>query len=127
MRNSEKGFTYPLTLCVLIIFLLFFSLQVEQLLTEKKMVHETFIILQQEYYALSSVKKVEMLYQSTGTPPAKGTFVFKNGSMEFKMETPNGNVQKVIFTLRLNTGEIITEYGFFDTSSKRLQKWLERN
>jgi ComG operon protein 7 len=126
MKNNEKGFTYPLTLCLLIIFLSFFSVRIEQLVSERKMAHETATILQEEYYFLSSVKKVEGMFQEKGTIPAKGTFSFVIGTMDYQAETPTENVQKVNFTLHLHTGdETAIGRGFFDTRTKRLSKWIE--
>ncbi|WHY76114.1 competence type IV pilus minor pilin ComGG [Neobacillus sp. WH10] len=125
MKNTEQGFTYPLVLCILILFLLFFSMHIEQLLTERKMAHETAAIFQQEYYFLSSVKKVEWLFQTEGNIPDKGTIVYRNGTMDYQTEPISGYVQKVNFTLSLNSGEAITGRGFFDTGSKKMVKWVE--
>jgi competence protein ComGG len=125
MKNNEKGFTYPLTLCLLILVLLFFSMHIEQLLSERKMAHETATILQEEYYFLSSVKKIEVLFQSLGTIPAKGTITYVNGNMDYQAETQTGYIQKVNFILRLNSGEEIIGRGFFDTRTKKLSKWVE--
>lgn len=126
MRNNEKGFTYPLTLCLLIIFLVFFSIQIEKLLSERKIAHETTTILQEEYYFLASVRKIEMAFQTDGTFPAKGTFKFENGSMDYQAEPPAGYIQKVNFTLHLNPGgETAIGRGFFDTRARRLSKWIE--
>ncbi|MDQ0197313.1 competence type IV pilus minor pilin ComGG [Neobacillus ginsengisoli] len=126
MRKNEKGFTYPLTLCVLILFLLFFSSHVERLLTEKEMAHETALILQQDYYFLTTVKKIEKLYQSTGIQ-LKGSFKYINGKMDYQAETPIGTSQKISFTLRLNSGETVIGRGYFDIKLKRMVKWLEMN
>ncbi|WP_180247414.1 competence type IV pilus minor pilin ComGG [Bacillus sp. AFS031507] len=126
MKNNEKGFTYPLTLCLIIIFLLFFSVRIEQLLSERKMAHETAIILQEEYYFLSSVKKVEVIFQKSGILPVKGTISFVNGTMDYKAETPNGYVQKVNFTLHLlAVDKTFIGRGYFDTRTKRLSNWVE--
>lgn len=127
MRNNEQGFTYPLTLAVLILFLLLFSFRVEQLLTERNLAHETNLILQQEYYFHSSVKKVEELMQSGGVVPAKGTFSYLKGNMGFQAEIPNGTIQRVNFTLRMHTGETLAGRGFFDITSKKMIKWIEFN
>ena len=128
MINNERGFTYPLTLCLLIIFLLFLSSRIEVLLSERKIAHETNSIMLEEYYFLSSVKKVEATYQKTGTLPAKGTITFEKGTIDYQTETPIGYIQKVNFTLHLNT-DGITNYGrgYFDSRTKRLSKWLELN
>lgn len=125
MRNNEQGFTYPLTLAVLILFLLLFSFRVEQLLTERKLAHETNLILQEEYYFHSSVKKVEEIMQSGSVIPDKGTFTYLKGSMGFQSDIPIGTVQKINFTLRMQTGETVVGRGFFDISSKRMIKWIE--
>lgn len=126
MKNNEKGFTYPLTLCLLIIFLLFLSGRIEVLLSERKMAHETDIILLEEYYFLSSVKKIEGIFQTSGTLPAKGTIKFVKGTMDYQAETPSGYVQKVNFTFHLNSDDVTSNgRGYFDTRTKRLTKWLE--
>ena len=127
MSNDERGFTYPLTLVLLILFLSVFSFHVEQLLTERKLAHETYLILQEEYYFHSSFKKTESILQSGAMIPAKGTFSYSNGSMGFQADSPIGTVQKINYTLKMNTGETVTGRGFFDIASKRMIKWTEIN
>ncbi|MGG3469980.1 competence type IV pilus minor pilin ComGG [Neobacillus pocheonensis] len=127
MKNAESGFTYPLTLCMLIIFLMFFSIHVEKLLSERKIAHETSTILQEEYYYLISVKKIESLFQSGGSIPSKGTLVYQKGNMGYQAEVPAGYVQRVNFTLCMNSGETLNGIGYFDTRSKKLIKWVEMN
>src|SRR4051794_11253876 len=114
MKNNEKGFTYPLTLCLLIIFLLFFSGRIEQFVSARKMALETNTILLEEYYILSSVKKVEGIFQQSGTIAVKGTITFAKGTMDYQAETPIGYTQKVNFTLRLFTGDVtVNGKGYF--------------
>ncbi|MCM3114814.1 ComGG family competence protein [Neobacillus sp. MER 74] len=126
MKNNESGFTYPLTLCLLIIFLLFLSSRIEVFLSERKIAHETNTIMLEEYYFLSSVKKIESIYQKTGILPAKGTLPYVKGNIDYQTETPIGYIQKVNFTLHLNTdGITVNGRGYFDTRTKRLSKWLE--
>ncbi|ETI67329.1 competence type IV pilus minor pilin ComGG [Neobacillus vireti] len=125
MKNNQQGFTYPLTLCLLFLFIMFFSMHIERLQTERMLAHETAAILQQEYYFLSSVKKIEVIFQSGGSIPSKGTIIYLNGTMNYQAETPSGYVQKVIFTLRTKEEESIIGRGFFDTRTKKLIKWVE--
>ncbi|EKN66288.1 hypothetical protein BABA_16757 [Neobacillus bataviensis LMG 21833] len=127
MKINEQGFTYPLVLCILILFLLFFSMHIEQLLTERKMAHETAIILQEDYYMLSSVKKIEGMMQTSGTIPTKGTITYVNGTMNFQADPPSGYLQRVNFSLNLKSGEAIFGRGFFDTRSRKIVKWVEWN
>lgn len=126
MSKNQKGFTYPLTLAVLISFLIFFSIQVQQLLTERKMLHETKIILQQEYYMLTTVKKMEG--ELSGAPVgARGTFQFINGYVDYQADLPSGSTQKITFTLHLHSGETAVGFGYFDKNLKKLVKWIEKN
>jgi hypothetical protein len=120
---NEHGFTYPLTLCLLLLFLLFFSLQVERLLTERKVAHETELVMREEYYFLSSVKKLEATFQTKGILPVSGIFTYQKGWMDFKTDAPSGYSQRVTFSLSLQTGEKVTGRGYFDTRTKKLIKW----
>lgn len=106
---------------------MFFSIHVEKLLSERKMAHETATILQEEYYYLTSVKKMESLFQSGGSIPVKGTLLYHRGNMAYQAEAPAGYVQRVNFTLTMNSGETLNGIGFFDTRSRKLIKWVEMN
>jgi hypothetical protein len=127
MIKNQKGFTYALTLSILISFLVFFSIQVQQLLVEKKVYHETKIIIQQEYYMLVSVKKMEAKFQSGETIATKGTFQFHNGHVDYTADTPSGSTQRITFTLKLHSGETATGFGYYDRSLKKIIKWIEKN
>lgn len=127
MKNNEGGFTYPLTLSILILFLFFFSTKVEQLLIDRKMAHETKIILLQEYYMLTSAKKIENMLQSVDSIQANGTFAYRYGNMDYKSDIPADTTQKISFTLRLYSGETFLGFGYYDTFTKKMIKWIEKN
>lgn len=127
MKKDERGFAYPLTLAVLLLFLLIFSYRVEQLLTERKLADETELILQEDYYFHSSVKKIENIFKTSGAIPTKGTFSFIKGNMEYQAEAPIGSSQRINFTLKMKSGETLICRGFFDTNAKKLIKWTELN
>jgi hypothetical protein len=126
MNNREKGFTYPLTLAVLILFLMMFSVRVEQFYMERRQANETATILQEEYYFHTSVKRIEKMLQSGEPIPKRGTFSFMNGVMEYQAETVIGTVQWINFTLRLHTGELWIGRGLFDINLKKLTMWIEK-
>ncbi|MED1468223.1 competence type IV pilus minor pilin ComGG [Bacillus salipaludis] len=125
MKKIQAGFTYPLTLCVLLVFFLFLSIRVEQLLAERKVANQTAILLQEEYYFLSSIKKVENMLTSTGTIQTKGSFKYINGTMDYQAEVPVSSVQKVNFTLRFSSGITVVGIGYFDIKLKRMVKWTD--
>jgi competence protein ComGG len=127
MIKNQRGFTYPLTLSLLLSFLIFFSIQVDQLLAEEKMFHETKNILLEEYYMFISMKNVEKKLQTGETIAQKGTIPYLNGTVSYQADLPSGSTQKITFTLQLPTGETIIGIGYFDKNLKRLTKWVEKN
>ena len=88
------------------------------------MAQEKNTVLQEEYYFLSSVKKLEEIFQKNGTLPSKGTITFINSTLDYQAETPTGYVQKVNFTLHLTGDTTAIGRGFFDTRTKKLTKWV---
>lgn len=127
MKNNENGFTYPLTLSVLIVFLIFFSVCVEQLQSERKMAHETKKILIQEYYMMSSAKKIEKMIQNGESIQINGVFNYKDGKMDYLPTPPLDGIQKVTFSLQLESGEVASGIGYYDINVKKMSKWVENN
>lgn len=129
MIRNENGFTYPLTLSLLIVFLLFFSVRVELLLTERKFIHDTQTTYLQEYYMLTTEKKIEKLLKSGGSNalPVNGTYTYREGVMEYIADPPVGSSQRIAFTLHLNSGEVTRSYGYFDIQNNTILKWIEKN
>lgn len=127
MKGNEGGFTYPLTLSILVVFLFFFSIRIEQLLIERKMAHETKKIIEQEYYMLSSANKIEETLQEMGSIEPKGTFIYKYGKLDYQANTPTKGLQAVTFTLQLDSGEVSIGIGSFDIGLKKMVKWIEKN
>ena len=59
-----------------------------------------------------------MLLQTGEHFPQKEPLLIKMEAMEYQAETPSGYIQKVNFTLHLNTGEAMIGSGYFDTIKK---------
>ncbi|WP_052404775.1 competence type IV pilus minor pilin ComGG [Bacillus rubiinfantis] len=125
MKMNQQGFTYPLTLCLLILFLLFFSSSIDRLLAERKLLHETMLIQQQDYYFLSSIKKIETLLETSDSIPGTATFHYEDGLMLYTADAPQGSQQKVSFTLRLSSGTTVTAGAVFDTTTKKIVAWTQ--
>jgi hypothetical protein len=102
-------------------------MNIEQILTERKMFQETNKILKQEHYMFNSLRKVERDLQSGKSVPASSMFTFKGGTVEYQIESYSSTVQKVTFILCLDSKEISTGYGFYDTTLKKMVKWREKN
>ncbi len=127
MIHNQKGFAYPLTLSLLIIFFIFFSIRVEQHLTERKFTYNTKISHMQEYYMLTTSKKVEKILQTGDGTTTSGSFAFRDGTINYQIDPPSGSIQKFTLTLQLKSGETVYGYGFYDTVSKKLTKWVEKS
>ncbi|WML47538.1 competence type IV pilus minor pilin ComGG [Neobacillus sp. PS3-34] len=122
---KRNGFTYPLTLCILIVFLLFIASHIEQHITERKLTAETKKILREEYYMMASMKKTEKMLQAGDQK--NGIYQFNSGRVAYQMELLPGGVQKITFNLTLNSGETALGYGYFDNTAKKMVKWIEKN
>lgn len=99
------------------------------LLTERKFIYNTRITYMQEYYMLTTEKKIEKLLKSGGSNalPVNGTFSYREGLMEYSTAPPVGSTQKIEFTLHLNSGEVTKCYGYFDIYDNTVLKWIEKN
>jgi competence protein ComGG len=127
MLQNEKGFTYPLILMMIILFCFFFSYQVQFYLSEKKFFHESIVILKQEYYMHTAVKKIETELQSNILLPRYGQYDYQTGLAIFQVESYSSNLIKITITIKLNTLEEIVGYAYYDINQKKMTKWLERN
>jgi hypothetical protein len=127
MLQNEKGFTYPLILMMIILFCLFFTYQVQFYLSEKKFFHESVVILKQEYYMHTSVKKIETALQGNLLSLGLGQYDFQSGESSFRVESYSSNLLKITITIKLNTLEEIVGYAYYDINQKKMTKWVERN
>lgn len=127
MRQKEKGFTYPFVLMIVILFSLFFTLQLQFYLSEKRLFHESKTILIQEYYMHTAVKKIEASLQSNSLSIGTGEYLFHNGSANYRIETYSSSLLKTTVTIKLDTMEEIVGFVYYDKNQKKMIKWVERN
>jgi hypothetical protein len=127
MLKNEKGFTYPYVLMMIILFCFFFTYQVQFYLSEKKFFHESAIILKQEYYMHTAVKKIETALKSNLLSLGFGKYDYQTGQAIFRVESYSSNLLKITITIKLNTLEEIVGYAYYDINQKKMTKWVERN
>ncbi|AGK54879.1 competence type IV pilus minor pilin ComGG [Bacillus sp. 1NLA3E] len=126
MFINQKGFTYPLSLCMLLLFSTFVLLHTQLYLNEKKLAHETETILNQEYYLLSSVRKIESQLRNGEPINNSGVLSFREGKVDYIKEDLGVSL-KITFTMTLNTGEKSIGFGYYDKNLKKMIKWVEKN
>lgn len=125
MLRDEQGFTFPLSLCLLLLFSTFLIIHTELYLNEKRIYHETETILKQEYCFLSAVRRLEEQMEINGTI-GTGIYFLQDGTISYQ-EEDMGNTTKINLTLSLQSGEQGIAFLYFDKSSKKLIRWVEKN
>lgn len=76
---------------------------------------------------LATVKKIEKQLQSGESMQTAGKYTYLYGTMDYQIDPPSGNLQKITFTLHLNTGETGQGFGYYDQNLKKMSKWVEKN
>ena len=125
MFQNEKGFTYPLTLCLLIIFSMVLAIHIDQYVIEKGMLLETETILKQDYYLLSSVRKIEsMLAEMNGETVEAGAFEFYDGHADFQISKVTDTIWQINIQLRTGKKMVITGIAYYDSDRQKVIQWI---
>jgi ComG operon protein 7 len=127
MIKNEYGFTFPLSYSLFLVLSVFLLIHAEQYLSEKKLLWETETILKQEYYMMSSVKKMEKMLQENPDLITQGIFQYTNGKVNYKTNHLTNSVIQTTFRLKLDSGEEFLGFGFYDKDLRKMIKWVEKN
>ncbi len=128
MFQNEKGFTYPLTLCLLIIFSMVLAIHIDQYVIEKGMLLETETILKQDYYLLSSVRKIEStLAEMNGETVEAGSFEFYDGHANFYISKVTDTIWQINIQLKTGKEMVITGIAYYDSERQKVIQWIERS
>ena len=128
MFQNEKGFTYPLTLCLLIIFSMVLAIHIDQYVIEKGMLLETETILKQDYYLLSSVRKIEStLAEMNGETVEAGSFEFYDGYANFHISKVTDTIWQINIQLKTGKEMVITGIAYYDSERQKVIQWIERS
>ena len=128
MLRNQKGFTYPLTLCLLILLSTTLTIQIEQYITEKRMLNETETILKQDYYFLSTIELLQSQIAISDPMPTTGFLDFNDGQISYTIvELSEREIEiKLILTMKRGNGEVEGS-AFYDKSLGKIVKWNEMN
>lgn len=129
MVRNEKGFTFPLTLCIILLVSVLLTIQLEQYLSEKRLMRESELILKQEYYFLSSMKDaathLEQMVDADELPTKVN--LFSDGEVEYRTEKLTESLFKVTFDLKMESLPVLTGFGYYDKEEGKMIKWIEKN
>ena len=128
MLRNQKGFTYPLTLCLLILLSTTLTIQIEQYITEKRMLNETETILKQDYYFLSTIESLQSQIAISDPMPTTGFLDFNDGQISYTIvELSERELEiKLILTMKRGNGEVEGS-AFYDKSLGKIVTWNEMN
>lgn len=127
MLRNEKGFTYPLTLCMFIIFSVMLVIHIDQYVIEKRMFMETETILKQDYYLLSSVRKIESILATDSETVYSGSFEFFDGHADYQVKKKTETILEINIQLMTGKKMVITGIAYYDSSRQKVIQWLERS
>jgi hypothetical protein len=128
MLRNQKGFTYPLTLCLLILLSTTLTIQIEQYITEKRMLNETETILKQDYYFLSTIELLQSKIAISDPMPTMGFLDFNDGQISYSIvELSERELEiKLVLTMKRGNGEVEGS-AFYDKSLGKIVAWNEMN
>lgn len=125
MKN-ERGFTYPLTLAILLLVSFLLTLHLEIYLNEKRIMIEENVLQKQEFYFFRSLKHVEELLNESENM-VNGVLSFNNGYVAYRTVQLSEELIEVSYQMYLGEEYQLTANSFFDQSSRRMTKWVEKN
>ncbi len=127
MLRNEKGFTYPLTFSIILLVALLLTMHIEFYLSELRFLQESEALLKQEYYLLSSMKRMEDILIAEDEDQYSGVFSYSDGDVRYETAKVTDTLMMSTFNLRMGTNIEMLAYGYFDTKEGKMIKWLERN
>jgi ComG operon protein 7 len=127
MIRNEKGFSYPLTFCVILLAFVVLSIQLELYISEKKMINESVTMLKQEYYFLSSMKWTEEQFLEDDIEGLSGIYSFTDGEVTYHTVKVTDSLYRVTFILKMRDLPEVTGTGYYDKDLQKMIKWNEKN
>lgn len=124
--HNEKGFTYPLTFLLVVLFSLFLAYFTEQYISEKRVFSETEKILQQEYYLVHAVKTIEAGLQRGDLSTLNGIMTYLGGEVSYAVVELSDQLLQMKFDGLLVTNEQWGGEGLYDIEAGKMIKWVER-
>ncbi|WP_449621331.1 competence type IV pilus minor pilin ComGG [Robertmurraya sp. Marseille-Q9965] len=123
---NEKGFMFPVTLCILLLFTIFLSVQFNQYIIEKRFLIEIEHFERNQYYFLQSLQQIEKQLQE-GSSATSGSFTYEKGAVTYSITSGGSNLLQITLRSKLDTTEEAMGIGYYNKDLKKLTKWLERN
>ena len=119
MIHNENGFTYPITLCMMILLSTILIMRIDHFLIEKRMLKETENILKQDYYLLSTMDQLQSYLSTNEDVPVDGNFDYKDGQATYQIVNITGDTMEMMITLKVGGQEsVFIGNAFYDLNLK---------
>jgi hypothetical protein len=123
---NEKGFMFPVSLCILLLFSIFLTVHFHQYMMERGYLTEVEQFERNQFYFLQSLKKVERLMREESFDYT-GSFVYEKGTVTYKITELGESLFQIKFDLTTTHQSGATGTGFYDADLQKMIKWIERN
>ncbi len=128
MIHNQNGFTYPITLCMMILLSTILIMRIDHFLIEKRMLKETENILKQDYYLLSTMDQLQSYLSTNEDVPVDGNFDYKDGQATYQIVNITGDTMEMMITLKVGGQEsVFIGNAFYDLNLNKFIKWYEVN
>ena len=128
MLRNQNGFTYPVTMCMIILLSALLVIRVDQLLIEKRMLKETETILKQDYYLLSTIDKLSLLLANNENEATQGTIHFKDGQASFTTSNLSEYEFEIVITILVGEdNKVLNGKAVYDRILNKIINWTEVN
>lgn len=121
---NEKGFMYPVTLCILILFSIFLQVHFNHFVIEKRFSLEIEQFEKNQMHFIQSIKKVEVLLNEE-TYDLAGRIIYEDGTVLYTIEEIGTNLLQITFRLQVESRRDVTGLAFYDTDLRKMIKWVE--
>lgn len=124
---NECGFSFPVTVCVLTLFVFILSFQGAQLVAVKGLYKEIRQYEKNQYYFLLALKETEKYLADWGENyEGTGQFTYRECSIAYRIQEVDGGGLQIIYSLYFPGRPEVNGVAYYDKHSKRMIKWYEK-
>lgn len=122
---DERGFTFPVSLSLLLLVSLFLLILLNQYLTEKQFVKQIEEFEQNRFYFFQSMLQVERMIIE-GEQEQSGRFPYEHGTVYYNIDEIADNLFHIELELERNNGASLEASFYFDEIGGKTIGWIEK-
>jgi hypothetical protein len=123
---NEKGFMFPVTLCILLLFSAFLMVHFNQYVSEKRLLAEVEQFERNQFYFLQSLKRLEKELQAEETN-LSGSYTYERAVVSYHVVEKQVDLFQISLQLTTESQAVLLGVGYYDKKLQKISKWIERN